>query len=130
MIKIIDAVNKGGDMNIKKTGKGMIFRRYNNKRKESRHVFSATFEYKVLNNGKRNPGNRPLKGVSLNVSKSGLCMYTRGPIEEGQKLIITKSDLPVSSDTAVVKWIRKVNNELYKTGLMFIDSVDGEMDSA
>lgn len=58
------------------------------------------------------------KAVAVNISKSGLCIYTSKPLSKGQKITI-KSTMP-SSQTAVVRWIQKLNDFYYKIGLQFV----------
>ncbi len=59
------------------------------------------------------------KGVTIEVSYSGMRLYVFSLLARGQKLTI-RSALPISSQTATVKWIEKVEEGFYKTGLMFI----------
>jgi len=59
------------------------------------------------------------KGVTIEVSYSGMRLYVFHLLARGQKLTI-RSALPISSQTATVKWIEKVEDGFYKTGLMFI----------
>jgi hypothetical protein len=59
------------------------------------------------------------KGVTIEVSYSGMRLYVFSLLPRGQKLTI-RSALPISSQTATVKWIEKVEEGFYKTGLMFI----------
>ena len=58
------------------------------------------------------------KAVAINISNSGLCLYTSTPLNEGQQITI-KSTLPVHSQTAIVRWIQKLNDFYYKVGLTF-----------
>ncbi len=58
-------------------------------------------------------------GVTINISNSGLCLYIFNLIHEGQKIAI-KSTLPVPHQTALVRWIKKVDADLYKAGVMFV----------
>jgi len=58
------------------------------------------------------------KAVAVNISKSGLCLYTSTPLSEGQTITI-KSTIPAPSQTAVVRWIQKLNDFYYKIGLQF-----------
>jgi hypothetical protein len=86
------------------------------KRKHRRQDFSyAVLEY-VLN---YNDTHETFIGFTLNVSISGLCLYTPKLLTEGQKIII-KSAIPTSSKTAMVRWIEKYDDVFYKVGLVFI----------
>jgi hypothetical protein len=86
------------------------------KRKQRRQDFSyAVVEY-VLNSDNIH---ETFIGFTLNVSNSGLCLYTPKLLSEGQKIII-KSNLPTPSKTALVRWIKKYDNVFYKVGLVFV----------
>lgn len=85
------------------------------KRKHQRQDFSyAAIEY-VLNH---NNTHETFIGFTLNISNSGLCLYTPKPLNEGQKIII-KGNFPTPK-TALVRWIEKYDDVFYKVGLVFI----------
>lgn len=83
------------------------------KRRHPRYDFPSTIEYGV------NPDveGQIYKGVTINISDSGLCLYVSTPLSEGEELTI-KSALPVTYHTATVCWVQKVDEDFYKTGLM------------
>jgi hypothetical protein len=86
------------------------------KREHRRQDFSYSVVEYVLN-----PENthETFIGFTLNVSNSGLCLYTPKPLKEGQKIII-KGNLPTPSKNAMVRWIEKYDDVFYKVGLVFI----------
>lgn len=61
-----------------------------------------------------------LTGSTINISNSGACIFSFDRLIEGQEIMITKG-LPVSNSfqTCTVRWARKMNDSLYKAGLMF-----------
>ncbi len=84
-------------------------------RRHRRQDFSyAVVEY-VLNS---NSTHETFIGFTLNVSISGLCLYTPKLLAEGQEITI-KSTIPTSSNAAMVKWIEKYDDVFYKVGLVF-----------
>jgi len=86
------------------------------KRKHRRQDFSyAVVEY-VLNS---NTTHETFIGFTLNVSISGLCLYTPKLLGEGQEITI-KSTIPSTSKTAIVRWIEKYDDVFYKIGLVFV----------
>lgn len=86
------------------------------KREHRRQDFSyAVVEY-VLNS---NSTHETFIGFTLNVSSSGLCLYTPKLVTEGQTIII-KSTFPTPSKTAMVRWIEKYDDVFYKVGLIFL----------
>ena len=58
-------------------------------------------------------------GFILNVSGSGLCLYTSKLLNVEQEIII-KSNFPVSFKTATVRWIEKYDEVFYRVGLEFV----------
>jgi len=58
-------------------------------------------------------------GFTLNISDSGLCMYTTKCLERGQEVII-RSSLPLLSKKASVRWTEKYDSFYYKVGLEFV----------
>jgi c-di-GMP-binding flagellar brake protein YcgR len=57
------------------------------------------------------------KAVAINISKTGLCLYIFNPLGEGQEMII-RSSLPVPFKALSVRWIKKMEDNFYKVGLM------------
>jgi hypothetical protein len=84
-------------------------------RSEERYNFPYTIEY-VLN---PSTTDEILEGVAINISKSGLCLYTHNLLREGQEITI-KSIMPTPSQNAIVKWIEKIDHIYYKIGLVFV----------
>jgi c-di-GMP-binding flagellar brake protein YcgR len=62
------------------------------------------------------------QGVTINISNTGVCLYIFNLLPEGQKITI-KNNLPVSYRTALVRWIKKVDDDLYKAGVLFVDTI-------
>lgn len=84
------------------------------RRKFFRHNFPSMIEYKVANGVE---SSLIAKGITVNRSDSGLCLYVFLPIEEGQKLKILEGNLPVRCGSGVVQWIHQEKNGLFKVGL-------------
>ncbi|MEW6571338.1 MAG: hypothetical protein AB1390_09225 [Nitrospirota bacterium] len=57
-----------------------------------------------------------LTGMVLDISPLGLCMDTNRLLLEGQEIFIEGS-LPITSQTAVVRWSKKMNDSFFKIGL-------------
>lgn len=58
------------------------------------------------------------KGVTINISRSGLGIYAFSPLAEGEEILI-QSNLPVDQRKAVTCWIRQEHGGMYKIGLRF-----------
>ncbi len=61
---------------------------------------------------------RVLIGSGIDISESGMSMYSSHPLKEGQDVII-KSALPVPHRKAIVRWIKELNKNWYQVGLEF-----------
>ena len=86
-----------------------------NHRKHQRQDFPyAVVEY-VLNPYSTNG---TFIGFTLNLSDSGLCLYTTKLLNAMQEIVIKGNGL-VSSQIATVRWIEKYDDVFYKIGLSF-----------
>jgi hypothetical protein len=83
-------------------------------RKHLRYDFIVKIEY--VSNPEN--ANDILKGVTINISNSGLCLLTTHCLNIGQEISI-KTVLPSFSQTAVVRWIRNYDDASYHAGLEF-----------
>ena len=86
------------------------------KRRQLRYHFPSTIEYTLplVNNAKI------FKGVTINISNAGLCLCIFECLGEGAEITV-KSFLPVDRRKATVRWIKKVDENYFKVGLMFAD---------
>ncbi len=88
------------------------------KRSNERFDFLSTIDY-VLS---PSDSGEIYKGVTINISTSGLAAYVFTPHPEGQKIVV-KSNLPAEARTATVRWIKKEDESFFMTGLKFVDRV-------
>lgn len=60
------------------------------------------------------------KGVTVDISKSGMSLYIFCPcnIREGLHVRIN-DNLPLASTSGVVRWVRQVDQDIYRAGLQF-----------
>jgi hypothetical protein len=86
------------------------------KRKHQRHLFFHKLEYCSV---PRSPDDIS-QGSIINISESGLCMYTARQLAEGDDIEIMNA-LPVPYQKANIRWVVKYFHDLYKIGLAFID---------
>ncbi|MBI5632483.1 MAG: PilZ domain-containing protein [Nitrospirae bacterium] len=84
-------------------------------RREERFPYLKTIKYLCLPDA-----GEDFKGVTIDISKSGMSLYIFNPgcIREGLHVRI-KDDLPLSSTTGVVRWVRQVDQDLYRAGIQF-----------
>ncbi len=85
------------------------------RRRYRRSVFPSTIEYEI----KTEATAGTFKGAAVNISESGMCIYTSDVLKEGQEIVII-SVLPVPSRNAAVRWTKSLNDDLCKVGLKFV----------
>jgi len=91
--------------------------KYAEKRRDIRYPFLKTIDY-VCNI----PADAATyKAVTINLSQSGMCLYMfLSPcINEGHEISI-QDTLPVSRQKGTIRWVDKIEDDLFKVGLMFV----------
>jgi len=58
-----------------------------------------------------------LRGVIINISNSGLCIFSPDPLPKGQEITI-KAPLPLMDERFVVRWSNKLLDDFFMVGLM------------
>ena len=86
-----------------------------NTRRHLRHIYSDNIEFCL---DYSSAGTR-LHGISVNISDSGIGLYTFAPIYAGQTVTF-ETTLPVPYQKAAVMWVQKRGEDFYKVGLNFI----------
>jgi len=86
------------------------------KRIETRYDFPSTIEY-VLDPPTN--GGTVHRGVTVNISNTGLGVYLFDQHMSGQKIVI-KTVLPVDYQSATICWSRKEDASFYFSGLKFM----------
>jgi hypothetical protein len=79
-------------------------------RKHKRSSFPYTIEY-------LDPytANQIIRGVAVNISESGVCLYIPQSLNKGQEIIF-KSVISTFSQKATVCWSEKYDDVFYKVG--------------
>jgi hypothetical protein len=95
---------------------------YKSTRKHPRKIFTTTIEY----THSQEASGQPVKGVTVNISSSGLCLYAFSSHAAGDKLRILKGTPMNLEETAIVRWVKKINPHLYKIGCEFTLSNESE----
>jgi hypothetical protein len=89
---------------------------YSVSRKEDRFPFLKTIGYACDTDNTA----ALFKGITINISKSGMCMYMyESPCVAPNSKITIKSELPVNYRTGTIRWIARVDDGFYKAGLIF-----------
>jgi hypothetical protein len=91
---------------------------YTRARKDTRYDYPATIEYVMGSSVDEQAV--VYKGITNNLSSTGLGMYIFDVLPKGQQITI-KTPLPVDSRTAAVCWTRKEDDNFYRSGLQFIE---------
>jgi hypothetical protein len=58
-----------------------------------------------------------LRGVIINISNSGLCIFSPNSLTRGQEIVI-KAPLPLMDERFVVRWSNKLLDDFFMVGLM------------
>lgn len=87
----------------------------NDRRKQARYDYPYTIEFRL----RSSLGQENLKGVTINLSRTGLCMYMFRSIGESQEIVFNNS-FPIRAKTASIRWIEKIDDDFYKAGLAFV----------
>ncbi|MBI5848744.1 MAG: PilZ domain-containing protein [Nitrospirae bacterium] len=84
-------------------------------RSEERFPYLRTIKYVCIPDAEED-----FKGVTIDISKSGMSLYIFSPfcICEGLSVKV-KDDLPLGSATGVVRWVRQIDRDLYRAGIQF-----------
>lgn len=81
-------------------------------RREERFPFAKKIDFNLTHCEKGDY----LKGISVNISSSGLCLYVFNPIKEGE-IININSELPTACKTAMVRWVKNIETDFYLIGV-------------
>jgi hypothetical protein len=89
------------------------------RRGEPRSLFFSTVTYTLLKDFTKTSSSI-FKGVSVNISKGGFCLYVFHPIQVNEEIEILTPFLLLSSQKfATVRWVKKLTSDIYKIGLMW-----------
>lgn len=91
---------------------------WSEKRRYPRRVFTTTVHYTVDSSTIKDIS----KAVTVNISQSGICLYTFNDHKEGETLKIHNGVPYDLQSTVTIRWIKRVNEQLYKVGCEF-DSI-------
>ena len=86
------------------------------KRSDGRLYSHIVMEYQ--HNSKKSAGHS-LMAVTQDFSKSGACFFLLDEIGIGEKISFMHHPVSFQKD-AVVRWVRKVQDEIYVAGMMFV----------
>jgi len=84
------------------------------KRREKRKLVTVPVEC-------RTPGeaeNFSARGITVNVSPSGVSFYTHKKLEEGANILISGNDLWEGPRRGEVKWCTRIIGGLYRVGML------------
>ncbi|MBA4373575.1 MAG: hypothetical protein C0402_12040 [Thermodesulfovibrio sp.] len=64
------------------------------------------------------------RGVTINISETGMSLFVFQPVKTHDTLLIKKSILPLCHRTGSVRWVQRLAPEIYKIGIRSVP-VDG-----
>lgn len=90
-----------------------------NTRASKRSVYTVTlsYSYTVVKDGSLNCVNGA--GVTSNISSGGLGFYADSMLKAGQNLKVFSKSMSEDPIQAVVRWCKKISDDMFKIGLMF-----------
>lgn len=84
-------------------------------RKFGRHSSDVLIKYRLDGIG---PEDNFYYGITQDINKSGVSLFLLNEVKAGDRITILCN--PVTSDkNAVVKWVKKVQDGIYRAGIMF-----------
>ncbi len=93
---------------------------FSKERKHPRKDYVSTFEYIVVTETHTKETVKRVTAVTKDISRGGMCIYTQEDLKEGQKIKITERAIYQDLTKAEVRWSHKVDEEIFRAGLMFI----------
>ncbi len=82
------------------------------RRKEPRHPYFSSIKFA----SRSEKGEEILIGTTINISNSGLCIYSYVRLEVGQEIIIL-SAFPNRHRTYTVRWVNRLLDDFFMVGL-------------
>jgi hypothetical protein len=89
-------------------------------RKHPRISYIDTVEFEVTLNSADDAKSSIGRGITMDICNNGACIYTSTSLKQGQQVDIVKGTPPHICTTATVRWVKKLDVELYKVGLMLM----------
>jgi hypothetical protein len=87
--------------------------------KERRSHGRRDFANRIVYVSADDPSYSLIKGVTMNISETGLCFATFTAPKKDERIRILESILPIHRQEGTVRWIEKMESDIYKVGLMF-----------
>jgi hypothetical protein len=85
-------------------------------RRHQRENHLGTVHYSLVSHS----DSQILVGAGIDISESGMSMFSSYPLKRGQSIII-KSKLPVPGQRATVRWVTELKQNWYQVGLEFTE---------
>lgn len=87
------------------------------KKRTRRRMITARITLTAVEDGDKGKKGRPIKCVTINVSDSGVGIYTEKPLDKNSTFMIRSSKLRALGRHGIVKWCRKLAPGLYRAGM-------------
>ena len=89
------------------------------RRRATRHTSPSTVEYAVLNGQPDHYAKNLTKGIVIDISDSGFCMYVFDQLKMGKHITLNKGALPTKHKRATVQWVRHERSGVFRAGCTF-----------
>ena len=91
------------------------------KRRNPRNTFISKIIVLVPSGNRKENKNSKEQALAMDIGDKGLSFYIDIPVRKRQTVNITDASRSNMCKQAVVRWVRKFDNGLYKAGLMYVD---------
>ncbi len=86
------------------------------RRKSPRNTYITTVDF-LLSKESQNGANALQRGITINISSSGMCLYVFNPVKEGEEIQLYSHSIDPPCRTAKIKWVKRVTRDVYKVGI-------------
>ncbi len=87
------------------------------RRKDPRNTFITTVDFLISTSSSQNGDSALQRGITINISNSGMCLYVFNPVKEGEEIQLYSHSIDPPCQKAKIKWVKKVTRDVYKVGI-------------
>ncbi len=87
------------------------------RRRNPRNTFITTIDFLIASDRTNQEDKALQRGITINISNSGMCLYVFNPVEEGQEIQLYSNTIDPPCRSAKIKWVKRVTKDVYKVGI-------------
>ncbi|NOX20435.1 MAG: PilZ domain-containing protein [Nitrospirae bacterium] len=87
------------------------------RRKSPRNTFITTIDFLIASEASGNEEKQLQRGITINISNSGMCLYVFNPVQEGEEIQLYSNTIDPPCRSAKIKWVKRVTKDVYKVGI-------------